>query len=115
MISLHLDRKSKKMEASWLSESDGLLNFMLTNIHNYATGRITNAGELISMSAKEGVGAGPEEMFDEGNSLDLSPPKGSQDVIKGLQDRGNEHLDQWIASDEADDTFEYRHQRKASI
>lgn len=118
VISLHLDRRSKKMEASWLSDSDGLSSFMLTSLHNFAIGRINKEGELKSMSGKTEVGAGPEEMFDEGNSLDLSPLKESQgDMLTDIQNRspGNEHLDQWTAPDEADDTFEYRRQRKASI
>lgn len=118
IFNLNFDRKSRKTEASWLSESDDLLSFMLTNLHNYATGQITNNGELISVAGIAGAGLAPEEMFDEGNSLDLSPLKSFQDeTTNELRDNspGNGRLDQRAVSDEADDTFEYRRQRKASV
>ena len=59
---------------------------------------------------------GPEDMFDEGNSMDLSPVKFCSDgvTIKGLDGDATEDIigvggegEQWDPSGEVDDTFEY--------
>lgn len=49
------------------------------------------------------VGLGPEEMFDEGNSMDLSPIKLSHDQYEGWLGMGGTDFD-----DDVDDTFDYR-------
>lgn len=94
VISLQLEKSGGKMEAHWLLDEAIDMNIlMLGNAHNYVVGQISHNGELVSLPKKiEMTGAGPEDMFDEGNSLELC------------------HV-----SDEVDDTFHYRRQAQSSI
>lgn len=82
------------MEASWLlDEAIEMHILMLGNGHNYVIGQISRNGELVSLpNITEMTDAGPEDMFDEGNSMDLLN-----------------------VSDEVEDTFHYRRQAKSSI
>lgn len=103
------------MEANWLlDEANDMHTLMLGNAHNYVTGQISRNGELASLPRKiEITGAGPEDMFDEGNSLDLSPIKLSMEA--GGTSSGFAHSGQWNVSDEVDDTFQYRRHAQSSI
>ena len=91
---------------NWVQSSD--LNprtsvFMLANTLNYGLSHILDAGEgdkTVDMSFSTVVeGSVPEDMFDEGNSMDLSP-------IKLSHERFDMELES--ASNEVDDTFDYR-------
>lgn len=94
VISLQLEKPGGKMEASWLlDEAVEIPILMLGNAHNYVIGQISRNGELASLPKKtEMTDAGPEDMFDEGNSMHLLN-----------------------VSDEVDDTFHYRRQAKSSV
>lgn len=94
VIRLPLDKLEGKIEANWLhDEAIDMHMLMLGNAHNYVIGQISRNGELASLPDEiEMTGAGPEDMFDEGNSLDLCQ-----------------------VSDEVDDTFRFRRQAESSI
>ena len=76
---------------------------MLANGLNFALSHVSDVSEsdkTVDMSFSAVVeGLGPEDMFDEGNSMDLSPIKLSHEQFSlGLE----------LAGDEVDDTFDYR-------
>lgn len=120
VIGLQLDKLGGKMEANWLlDDATDMHSLMLGNAYNYVIGKISRNGELVSLPKEiEMTGAGPENMFDEGNSLDLSPIKVSHDEVT-MEARGDssalEYSEQWNVSDEVDDTFNYRRHAKSSI
>lgn len=120
VIALHLDRFGGKMDASWLqSEMDDVPRLMLSTTQNYTTAQIISNGQGILQPLKvRSFGAGPENMFDEGNSFDLSPvklpPYGEPtEVLDGYS--GHEQPGHWDFSDDVDDTFHYKHQDKAEV
>ncbi|MCJ1387401.1 hypothetical protein MMC18_000244 [Xylographa bjoerkii] len=106
IISIPLSKPGGRTEASWVQCSDvgqGNPVGMLTNTFNYALQHVLDAGdcdETVDTSLSASIeGLGPEDMFDEGNSMDLSPIKLSHEQVgMGLE----------AASDEVDDTFDYR-------
>lgn len=116
IVNLFLDRLGGKIDATWLpNEAIGVPCMMLSNLHNYATAKISHHGKLIPWSGEnERICSGPEDMFDEGNSLDISRMKNSQNEMtkETLGDSlGNGVTGQWVVSDEVDDTFQYRRPR----
>lgn len=120
LISLELDKLGGKMEANWLrDDATDMHTLMLGNAYNYVTGKISRNGELVSLPKEiEIAGAGPEDMFDEGNSMDLSPVKVSHDEVTmeaGGDSSAFGYSEQWNVSDEVDDTFNYRRHAKSSI
>lgn len=120
VISLQLNKVGEKMEANWLlDDSSDMYILMLGNAHNYVIGQISRNGELTSFSKKfETTGAGAEDIFDEGNSLDFSPIKVSRDdftTAAGGDSFGFGHSGQRNVSDEVEDTFHHRRHAKASI
>ena len=108
MIYLRLDRPGGRTEVSWLlNETKDLPTLMLSNLHNYVTAQIMSNGEGIVQSLKShSFGAGPEDMFDEGNSFDLSPIRIPQENSEGSF--GHDESGNWNHSDAIDDTFHYR-------
>lgn len=97
---------------------------MVTSIHQYATARISKNGDPISEIGNldlgfRSVGTGAEDMFDEGNSLDLSPIKIAHDDTMELHDSYDDGNDRSGSSFEmgnemVDDTFHYRRHIKAA-
>ena len=88
---------------------------MLGNTEQYTTGQFTEDGEDdCGQASSESLNdLGPEDMFDEGNSLDLSPVK---------KDRGYAILDDTPAlglstqlgyTSTVEDTFHFRRQSQA--
>ncbi|MCJ1283050.1 hypothetical protein MMC26_002377 [Xylographa opegraphella] len=106
IIPVPLTRPGGRTEASWIyspGANPESPSFMLANTLNYALTHIPDAGEretTVDMSFSTVVeGLGPEDMFDEGNSMDLSPIKLSHEQFgMGLESADNE----------VDDTFDYR-------
>lgn len=101
---------------------------MIGSAHQYTTTRISSDGEIIpeaippeAAALSTMIGAGAEDMFDEGNSLDLSPIKLSHSTVEvsaygGDEDGdGNERSGSGFGFTEEmpDDTFHYRRQVKA--
>ena len=119
---LPLPRIGGRLEASWLeSSSDNTFNLMISSAHQYTTSRVSSDGELIPEmippdAAALSIGAGAEDMFDEGNSLDLSPIKISHSTVEvSAYGDGEEHTRSGFGFTEEmlDDTFHYRRQVKA--
>lgn len=118
VVNLPLHKLGGRLEAAWLpTEASDTLSLMLGNAHNYTTAELTHAGELSSCPNKgEITGAGPEDIFDEGNSLDLSPIRITHDAFTmemGPVSLRNGPLEPWNLSDEVDDTFHNRRNVKA--
>lgn len=94
---------------------------MLTNAHNYITGSPyeSEGEETALIETGDMVPAGPEDMFDEGNSMDLSPIK----LFRGLggteakeqEDSTSSGLEwEWSGEGDVDDTFHFRRQNFAA-
>ncbi|MCJ1378298.1 hypothetical protein MMC17_001395 [Xylographa soralifera] len=106
IIPVPLSKPGGRTEASWVKSPDvnpGDLVVMLANTLNYALLHVSDAGgcdKTVDTSFSAIVeDLGPEDMFDEGNSMDLSPIKLSHEqFVMGLES----------ASNEVDDTFDYR-------
>ncbi len=116
VVDLHLDISGGKLEACWLhSEVEDVPRLMLGSTQNYTTAQTMSNGQGILQPLRaKSFGAGPEDMFDEGNSFDLSPvkipPEGeSAEILE--ETLGHGQSGQWDFSDDVDDTFHYR--RKA--
>ncbi|KAI4192537.1 MAG: hypothetical protein LQ346_004249 [Caloplaca aetnensis] len=61
-----------RLAASWLSSDEGNIRYMLTNSEQLAFGQFTPDGAESQANRDFINGLGPEDMFDEGHSLDLS-------------------------------------------
>ena len=124
VVKLPLDRTGGRLEANWLqssnTESYGL---MISSPHQYITAQISKDADFISAIGEidqgfKPVGTGAEAMFDEGNSLDLSPIKIAHDEtmeVYGGYDVGNEHSESsfGMGNEMVNDTFHYRRHVKA--
>lgn len=94
---------------------------MLTNAHNYIIGSPyeSQSEETAPVETEDVVLAGPEDMFDEGNSMDLSPIKlfrglGATET-KAQEDSTNSELEgEWSGEGDLDDTFYFRRQISAA-
>ena len=95
---------------------------MISSAHRYTTACISPDGEIIAETipleaAAISLEAGPEDMFDEGNSLDLSPIKISHSTVEvsafGDGDEGS-GSGFGFTEEMLDDTFHYRRQLKAA-
>lgn len=119
---LPLLRIRGRLEASWLNTpTDDTFNLMISSTHRYSTARISSDGEVIAEAAPpeaaaNAVDTGAEDMFDEGNSLDLSPIRISHSTVEvsGYGD-GEDHYGSGFGFTEEmlDDTFHYRRHVKA--
>jgi hypothetical protein len=129
IVTLPLSKTGGRLEAHWLRSLDlGTYNILLTSTHAYTTAQISQTGSLIpsadAMSADpdlgfRSVGTGAEDMFDEGNSLDLSPIKITHDETMEVHDGFNDSGDGsgssgfGMGNEMVDDTFHYRRHVKA--
>lgn len=120
IVDVPLHRANGRLEAYWLqSASDDTPNLMLSSAHQYSTVQISSEGEVIpprpqAEEQMRTVDAGAADLFDEGNSLDLSPIKLSHDTVEisvGYS-LGNEDSSSGFG-DELADTFHYRRHIKA--
>lgn len=92
---------------------------MITSAHQYITAQISDSGELIPSDPEPdeaarsvGAGVGAEDMFDEGNSLDLSPIKlGDMGISHDYEDA---NLETGLNDEAIDDTFHYRRHIKTT-
>lgn len=94
-----------KLRASWLGKEGDVLRLVLSGTSKCAIGQMTVQGQQIPWQeehddSNELSGLGPEDMFDEGNSFDLSPVK--------LYDG---HVQDDLL-DRVEDTFQYRNQNR---
>ena len=125
IVKLPLDRIGGRLEANWLqSPIAEFYGLMISSAHQYVTAQISRNADLISAVGESGlgfksVGTGAEAMFDEGNSLYLSPIKIPRDEtleVHGGYDGGNEHSESsfGMGNEMVNDTFHYRRQVKAA-
>lgn len=126
VVALHLERTGGRLEASWLqSPEDNSFILMLSSTHQYTKASLSSNGEIIPelpcfKGAARSRGTGVEDMFDEGNSLDLSPIKLAHDetmeVHEGFEG-GNDHSGSsfGMGNEMVDDTFHYRRHVKAGV
>lgn len=122
ILSLPFPRIGGRLEASWLEgPSDDTFNLLITSTHQYTTARISSDGEVLPdavfpEAAAISIDTGAEDMFDEGNSLDLSPIKISHSTVEVSGYEGqNENSGSGFGftEDMLDDTFHYRRHVKA--
>ncbi|KAL9026088.1 MAG: hypothetical protein Q9196_005193 [Gyalolechia fulgens] len=105
-----------QLKSAWLSSDDKSINYMLGNTEQYAIGRFAPDGEEVPWQRNGGRlhGLGPEDMFDEGNSLDLSPDQMPEDATSN----GTPALGlstQLGYTSAVEDTFHFRRQSQAVI
>ena len=93
---------------------------MLSSIHQHITAQISTADGILIRNAPLAeepeaaalsLGTGPEDMFDEGHSLDFSPVK----ISNGMVDMGGRYDEEGfgMTGESVDDTFHYRRNVKA--
>lgn len=125
VLSLPLARATTagKTGATWLqstSSDNNVAIVMLSSFQHYATARISivdgqSITPMVSSFAEPeaaalSIGTGPEDMFDEGHSLDFSPVK----ISNGAVDLGDGYAEEFGMTEESvDDTFHYRRNIKA--
>ena len=123
ILMLLLPRTGGRLETSWLESSrDDTFDLMISSAHQYTTAHISSDGEMIPEAvppdaAATLIEAGAEDMFDEGNSLDLSPIKISHSTVEvSAYGDGDEHSGSGFGFTEEmlDDTFHYRRQLKVA-
>ncbi|KAL8757335.1 MAG: hypothetical protein Q9184_004234 [Pyrenodesmia sp. 2 TL-2023] len=111
IFSLSLKPPLGHLTASWLSSDQGNIRYMLTNSEQLAVGQFTPDGSESQANGHFLDGLGPEEMFDEGHSLDLSPARLlEQDTM--VDDTAAPGLStQFGFTSTVEDTFQYRRPR----
>ena len=122
ILMLPLPRIGGRLEASWLeSSNEDKFSLMISSANQYTTALISSDGEVLAEAVPPEAAAasnetGAEDMFDEGNSLDLSPIKISHSLVEvsGYED-GNDRSGSAFGFTEEmlDDTFHYRRHVKA--
>jgi len=114
IVGMPSEKLAGRQEARWIrTSSDQRPTMMFGDAQNYVVGFVRGEGIQTESPTKEYMAAGnPEPLFDEGNSMDLSP-------IKLLHEDSRNELDVDSADDglsgqlsdvsgEVDDTFHYR-------
>jgi hypothetical protein len=120
VVRFRLDKPGGRMEAAWLgSNAAGLPRLMLGNGQTYAVVQIDHEGELVPITRNgDALALGPEDKFDEAESVNvLQPMRSYDDQAQGDTRHGrldNGASGQWDKSDEVDDTFGYRRHLKAA-
>ena len=117
ILELRLDKIGGKIEACWVfSREREHAKLMVGNPHNYTVITLTTDGEILpAVAAGETANSGPDDRFDEGNSMDLSPIKLAQAGTTIKFPAGcPEDLVQWGGTGDLDDTFQYRRPSKSA-
>ncbi|CAL8574727.1 hypothetical protein XPA_000680 [Xanthoria parietina] len=110
ILSLPLKAPIEKLDAAWLATDDDSIRLMLGSAEQSAIKQFTREGEEVIDSVGQ---MGPEAMFDEGNSFDLSSVHMQADkypeetLAIGLSTELGHTLD-------VEDTFHYRHQSRTA-
>ena len=117
-VTLPFTNDKSKLEARWLQSSDeDHFKMLLSSQTQTMEARISLAGDLIqdaevSENLFRSNGSGAEDMFDEGNSLDLSPVKfGTTTEFAILGDSGSGF---GVTDHGLDDTFHFQKHVKAT-
>ncbi len=111
VLPFHLDRTGGRLGDCWISTAaNESPRLMLGNAHNYAFLSLSADGAILPEREFKGtLDSEPDDRFDEGNSMDLSPVKLSQDgMTTNFPDVSPGSSGRWGGSDDLDDTFSYR-------
>ncbi|KAL8918205.1 MAG: hypothetical protein Q9208_007481 [Pyrenodesmia sp. 3 TL-2023] len=113
IFSLPLKPPLGHLTASWLSSDQSNIRYMLTNSEQLALGQFAPDGAESQANGHFLDGLGPEDMFDEGHSLDLSPARLlEQDTM--ADDTAAPGLSTQLGfTSIVEDTFHYRHPSQA--
>ncbi|KAI4103885.1 MAG: hypothetical protein LQ345_007307, partial [Seirophora villosa] len=114
IFSLSMKPPFGQLRASWLASDDEGIRYMLGNSEQSAIGQFTLEGEEVSWRSHGAFreDLGPEDMFDEGHSLDLSPEKVPDDTVS--DDTSCPGLSTQLGfTSTVEDTFLYRRQSEA--
>ena len=124
IIDLPLEKANHKLEASWLLSQDASqFQVLLSSTSRHITALLSSSGDLIPKAPElnenfdRSIGTGAEDIFDEGNSLDLSPIKITHDeteVLDKLEDGIDDSRTGFgLGNEMVDDTFHYRRHIRA--
>ncbi|KAL8735492.1 MAG: hypothetical protein Q9181_002782 [Wetmoreana brouardii] len=116
ILSLPLKTPIGQPRASWLSSDDNVIRFMLSNTDQSGIGRISSDGDEVPWHQDgEYLGKlGPEDMFDEGHSLELSPIKVPEENGAYPNDTPALGLSTQLGhTSMVEDTFQFRRQSRA--
>ncbi|KAL8646988.1 MAG: hypothetical protein Q9210_005823 [Variospora velana] len=111
IFSVSLKPPFGQLRATWLASDHERIRYMLGNSEQFAIGQLTLEGEEVSWHS---IGTfhddlGPEDMFDEGHSLDWSPVKVDDSTV--ADDTSAPGLStQFGLTSTVEDTFHYRRQ-----
>ena len=114
VITLPMEKVSGRLEASWLqSPHSDTYRILLSSQTQSTITEVSHTGEIVTAVSDPEIGAkstatGAEDMFDEGNSIDLSPIKFEGSNGAYFPGSGFDMTDDGI-----DDTFQYRRQARA--
>ena len=119
ILKVLLERSGGRSEGSWIpTKADGKTRLLFGNAYSQVICRVLDEGEtpesplpvLFPVSLHRFSATGPEDMFDEGNSMDLSPIKLSTNHVTrviGAPEDANALNGTWD-SEEMDDTFDFK-------
>ena len=117
---LSLGRTAGKLEAGWLlSPESSQYNLMISSAHQFNTTLLSVSGEIVSQPRSIDEGDihpnenNAEELFDEGNSFDLSPIKITHDETIDVDDNEISGSVFGMGNEMVDDTFHYRRHVRA--
>jgi WD40 repeat protein len=110
ILDMPLEKPGIRTNASFVTTPvDSPVSVMLDNSRNLAVRSLATREEMFAssgMTVPAIKGFGPEDAFDEGNSMDLSPVKFTADDF--LAGGAGEGETRWNMSDSMDDTFDFR-------
>ncbi|KAL8827050.1 MAG: hypothetical protein Q9170_007167 [Blastenia crenularia] len=114
IFSLSMKAPFGQTRSWWLSSTSDSIKFMIGNTEQYVIGQFTQCGEDTSLQllGESLDGLGPEDMFDEGNSLDLSPVKAMHGYEVDTPALGLSTQLGYASA--VEDTFQYRQQNQAA-
>ncbi|KAI4145077.1 MAG: hypothetical protein LQ341_002468 [Variospora aurantia] len=109
IYSVSLKPPFRQLRATWLASDHDRIQYMLGNSEQFAIGQLTLEGEEVSWQP---IGTfrddlGPEDMFDEGHSLDLSPVKVDDSTVADDTSAPGLFTELGLTST-VEDTFHYR-------
>lgn len=116
ILDARLDKSGGRMEACWVSTAPGEPpRLMINNANNYTVISLNQHGSILpEVPAEETICSEPDDRFDEGNSMDLSPVKVPHDDAGTKFPADFDSSDRWGWAEDLDDTFHYRRPLKSS-
>ncbi len=113
IFSVSLKPPFGRLTASWLCSDEGNIRYMLTNSEQLAFGQFTPDGAESQANRDFIDGLGPEDMFDEGHSLDLSTARMLENDTMADDTAAPGLSTQLGFTSAVEDTFHYRRPSQA--